>query len=441
MSKIKVVASNEEDKEIIIKVEEILSLPQSKQNSQDKIFIDYLKYIFTNEFIQDKFSFPKKKKEKKAYKYLKNYITILSILFKKDKNKRDALYRSDKSEYGNEIVNLLSSLDTYIGKINIEFNSDKVKSQIFTFFFNYYSESKDTLSGSLTFYFYCLSFVIPKLNTLKLLFFHFLKRQFPSVFKALDYGDYYIDLSNINCINLMILFLNNLSEENIGISRIYAILLSKFEIVFSFYKGEIDINIIKKTVEQTYHSIKNKRDNIIILIFDNFVSFLQNNIEESKENKIEKKINISTNENKIIDDKNKENDKTQEYTHIKEKNESQNKINNNYHIKEKLFEPKESIINDINEIMDTLNKEEKLPLNENIRNDYSSESKKDIKQNSKEEEIINKNNIFIKKCTGFEQEKQLENVNIITSKEDKRLKEEKMVEDKSKEKEEKENNI
>ena len=43
--------------------------------------------------------------------------------------------------------------------------------------------------------------------------------------------------------------------------------------------------------------------------------------------------------------------------------------------------------------------------------------------------MIDKNNIFIKKCTGFEQEKQIENVNIITSKEDKRLKEEKMVEE------------
>ena len=213
MSKIKVVAFDEEDKEIIRKVEEILSIPQSNQNSQDKEFINYVKYIFTNEFNIANFSFPNKKKEKKAYKYLKNYITILSILFKKDKIKRDILYQSDKSKYGNEIANLLSSLDSYFDKSFTEFDDDEEKSQIFFYLYDYYSELKNTLSGSLTLCFFCLGFVIKKLNTLHLLFFYFLKSQFPDEFKEFDYSDYSLDLQDRNCINLLFLFIKNLWKK------------------------------------------------------------------------------------------------------------------------------------------------------------------------------------------------------------------------------------
>ena len=131
-------ASNEE-KEIMKKVNDIISIPQSNQNLKDKLFIDYVKYIFSNEFTQPNYSLPVKKREKEAFKYLKNYIQILSIIFKKDKNERDSLYKIEESQFGNELINLFSSLKLFRKRMEIRFNTAELKDQVFIFFYTFFS--------------------------------------------------------------------------------------------------------------------------------------------------------------------------------------------------------------------------------------------------------------------------------------------------------------
>ena len=116
MFKIPLNTFDKEDQEIMKKVNDILSVPESEQNSKDKKFIDYVKYIFSNDFIKPKFILPNRKKHKKAYQYLKNYIEILHILFQKNRNERATLYNTKSSNFGNQLFNLFSSLSTCMEK-------------------------------------------------------------------------------------------------------------------------------------------------------------------------------------------------------------------------------------------------------------------------------------------------------------------------------------
>jgi len=113
MSQNQLDAFDEEDKELMTKVKSILSVPQSKQNPNDELFINYVKYIFSNEFIEFNITSIDKIKEKNSYEYLKNYIQILSILFNKDKNERETFYQTIESKLGQELLNLLSSLKLF----------------------------------------------------------------------------------------------------------------------------------------------------------------------------------------------------------------------------------------------------------------------------------------------------------------------------------------
>jgi len=93
------------------KVNTILSVLESEQNSTDKKFIDYVKYIFSNGFTKPNFTFPNKKK---VSHYLKDYV---EILFKKDKNERNTIYNAEKSNFGNEISKLFSRLNSSIEEL------------------------------------------------------------------------------------------------------------------------------------------------------------------------------------------------------------------------------------------------------------------------------------------------------------------------------------
>ena len=109
---------DEDDKKIMQKVKEIISIPESNLNPRDKVFINYIIYALSNGFSRSNLSLPVKKRNKDAYKFLKNYIEIISLLLKRDKKERESLYKSDRIKCGNEIVNLFSSLDLFKQKIN-----------------------------------------------------------------------------------------------------------------------------------------------------------------------------------------------------------------------------------------------------------------------------------------------------------------------------------
>ena len=101
---------------------------------------------------------PVKKRNKEAYKFLKYYIEIISLLLKRDKIERELLYKSDISKCGNEIINLFSSLDLFKQKIKFQ-----IKAYVLNSFFEYYNYQLNILSNLLNFYFHYLSFSFQKL--------------------------------------------------------------------------------------------------------------------------------------------------------------------------------------------------------------------------------------------------------------------------------------
>ena len=430
MSQIRFDAFDEEDKEIMKKVNLILSIPQAKQNPHDKLFIDYLKYIFSNEFIEFNISSINKNKEKNAYKYLKNYIQILSVLFKKDKTEREALYQDKESNLGNELSNLFSSLKLFRKRMNILFNPDKLNDKVFIFFYTYFLGLTKTLSGSLTFFFYCLGFMIPKLNTLKLLLYNFLKEQFPAFLKKFDFKEFCPDLQNNNCLNLILLYVENIAKNNLEILFIYALLISKYEYIFRSFEKDIDAKILEKSVEQTLVIVKKKTiDNQVIgmYIYSYFHYYLQGNLE-SQENDIEtENSNNSINEDIYDEEKNEENinnevgDKNEikeenpQYTQSKDINKSPKETSDKKSIIISCL--KENTNNENKEIVNVDNKNGQILINNVKKDNDIFPCDNSPKINMEDIDTLEKNSVFVNQGINIESQKVKERPNQISSKE------------------------
>ena len=201
---------NEDDKKIMKKVKEILAIPESNLNPNDKVFIDYIIYALSNGFSRLNLSLPVKKINKEASKFL------ISLLLKRDKIERDLLYKLDRTKCGNEIFNLFSSLDLFKQKIKLQIKASELKAYVLNSFFMYYNYQLNILSNSLKFYFYYLGFLIPKKDSLKIMLYYFLKDRFPEHLKSLNCKEYCPDLESNNCKRLIILYIQGVVEkENI----------------------------------------------------------------------------------------------------------------------------------------------------------------------------------------------------------------------------------
>ena len=55
---------DEDDKKIMQKVKEIISIPESNLNPNDKVYIDYIIYALSNGFSRTNLSLPLKKRNK-----------------------------------------------------------------------------------------------------------------------------------------------------------------------------------------------------------------------------------------------------------------------------------------------------------------------------------------------------------------------------------------
>ena len=364
-----------DDRNIMEKVNNILSIPESKLNSNDRVFIDYLIYILSNGFTKSNLSLPVKKREKEGYKYLKNYVELLSLLFKRDKKERNSFYFSEISKCGNEIVNLCTSLHSFTKKKDTLFKTNQFKAFVQISFFHYFYDRSETLYGSLTFYFYCLGFIIQKVDTLKLLLFYFLKERFPALFEPFDYNEFCPDLNSNNCLNLIKLYIENIEENknNFELFFIYAFLIFNYKHIFQFYEKDIDIKILKKSVDETLGIVKRKtllNKPIGMYVHSDFLFNLKNNINELQENNLDN-MDINSKEKngkeKELTNKNKEKDEASKYNNIdklkekEDKNEIKTTIN--------FLETNNNEVNEIININDKIGKH--LLKDKEIENDIS----------------------------------------------------------------------
>ena len=295
----------EEENDLLQKVEKILSLDKSTKDSNDKIFIQYIKFIFTKGFNQVSLSLPVKIKEKESFQFLKNFVIIFTELFTENENIRHKLYQSEISpnKLGNMLFNYLQNLDHIVSKQKLyQHNLANLDGCVNYIFSNYLKDISNTLSGSLNLYFYYIGKLIPSIKSLNLLLYYFLR--IDKIFEQYDYEDFCPDLNSPNCLKLIILFFKNVSIQSNRIETlsIYSFLIYKYQYIFKNIEEDIEDLILEKSVNQTVDIVleKSLQNNIIFqYIYSEFKNNLEKNIESKKtikknyEEKEEKKIEES----------------------------------------------------------------------------------------------------------------------------------------------------
>ena len=308
------------------------------------------------------------------------------------------------------------------------FDTSKLKDKVFIFFYTYFFGLSKTLSGSLTFFFYCLGFMIPKLNTLKLLLYNFLKSQFPSFFKRFDFKEFCPDLQNNNCLNLIMLYVENTAKNNLETLFIYALLISKYEYIFRSYEKDIEPKILEESVNQTFTIVKKKtigNQVIGMYIYSYFHYYLQSNLE-SQENDIEKN-NISNDEKKYCEEKNEEKIRNvvKDKNEIKEENPQYNQLNDITKSQQEENDKKSTTVrclkdstnNEIKEARNIDKKNEKFLMNDVKKDTGISLSKNCQKKINEDIDALKKNSVLDNQCNIIESQKVTERPNQISSKE------------------------
>ena len=149
----------EEENDVLKKAESIASLEESIKDGSDKSYIASIKYLFTKEFTETSLSLPTKRREKESFQYLKAYIDVLDILFKKDEKERHKLYLSEitSKALGNDLFILMHNLQTFSNRKNLgSFKDDNLADlniSVNYVFCNYLKSMDNTLVGSLNLFF------------------------------------------------------------------------------------------------------------------------------------------------------------------------------------------------------------------------------------------------------------------------------------------------
>jgi len=437
MSQIPLDTFDKIDKEIIKKVNKILSIPETELNSTDKKFINFLRYIFWIDFSESNFTLPKRKKEKYSYQYLQNYIEILFKIFQKNKNEREILYK-EKRPFKDEFSSLFQSLKSLIDdKKIISLNVKNSKDKIIYFMYKYFHKLSNTFPIYITLYFFGIYFFLPRINTPNLLLYYLLKENFPQILEGLNYQEFYSDFDSNNCLDFIQLFFYNLRDKKYDIAKIYAYLIFKYKEIFIHYSKEIDFTLIQKVVSQIFEKVKSSNINDKELgkfIKSNFFNYLENNTKiEISDNSQDKSLSLKAKE-KNNEINNSQGNKITKITCINNIDDNNKIINNKNEIKESSNDPKDS---DTNKKEQTVGeKSEKGFINGSTEIKSSTNENEDISQNKfnpneiieeeeEEKDFINNsiqisnndNNLALKKIKELEK-----NIALIKNEKDEKIK-------------------
>ena len=322
----------DEAEDMLKRVTNIISHEEEAKDLNDKSIIQYIKFIFTKEYVLENFSLPVTREEKDSFQYLYNFVKIIDSLFQKKEKERNGLYNNviTSQELDIDLFNDIQDMKRLIGKIKL----DKAKMtdlsiEVHIAFSNYLKTMEDALIGFLNLSFYYLGFFIPSINTFNLLLFYFV--QVTELFKRFQYKDFCPDLNNANCLNLILLFFKNIKKP-IEILVIYAILIFKYQYIFLHYDNVIERTILKRSVNQTVNIVKQKTLKNSILFEYIWLDFFKNlNINNNKEDNF-KNTGSPNNNNEIKEQENSDNEYEveEELNKIKEKeNENSTSIDNN----------------------------------------------------------------------------------------------------------------
>ncbi len=304
--------------EIISKVKEILAI--SAETDQDKALQQFVRFIFTDEFKKDTITEPVKNREKDSYKFLEQYIKLVHSLFKLKKDERNKLY-NDASLYKgyNEISQHKEQLDKLVAKKDDDLSKikeDKMNqlNVIKSYLYNLISHQPKTLFSKLDeFHFYFILY-IPSSSTLQFLLYSILKNKFRDVFIKFDYQDFCPNFDDETCLNLIILFFDNIKNEKRELLFILALLILQYEVIFKYrINKKYPKFILQYAAEKTVQIVESKTLQNGLILEYTYIEYLSNldKIIYLYDERQRKMKNFSINENQIIILKNNDNPQSQ----------------------------------------------------------------------------------------------------------------------------------
>ena len=304
---------SEEENKILGEIKEILNLKE--KTKKDKAIQTFVKFIFTKEFKNSEISLPAKRRDKDAFNFLKKYIELVHSLFQLNQKERTELYDTDPSLGNNyNIYQIIERLNKLIEKkyedvSELEKNDKNLLNKIKQYLLNIISHQPISLFSQIDKYHFYFIYYTPSICVVKLLLYSILFNKFPDVLNKFSYSDFWPDLENEICQNLIILFFENIKNEKRELLFIFALLIFQFHRIFSNKEyTNISKNILQYSAKKTYEYLKPKGLKCPLLFectYTKFLYYLDNIIMQLNQKELKNQIsNLIINNNSKLNSSN-----------------------------------------------------------------------------------------------------------------------------------------
>jgi len=295
--------------EILAKAKDILNI-KGQLGDEDKTFIQFLNYIFKNEFKTNSLDLVcKDNKKKSSLNCIRKYIQIIHEIFKYDYNKRKELYSSDVDTINNNIIiSKLKELKFLFKKMkkDIPHEYSEERKIIYNNLDEILSKQKPSLFSFLDHYQIYFCYFLSDPDILRFIFYKVYKSLYISKFGGIDLKHYYANLNKKTCLDLIISFLKDFKINKKNCVIVYTSIIFNYDLLFvNELNTIIDKKYIDSAINKTYAQIEEipkKNINSVIHIFlTNLKKELCSKMESSKnegEEKNNKSIKLENGNNK-----------------------------------------------------------------------------------------------------------------------------------------------
>ncbi len=265
-------------------------------SEKDKSFNQFLLYVLADKYTISIEKENMYKWDKSSLQIMRKFIQILNILYEYDDKKREEIYDKSLEQINDSSLNrLIKEFQFLINKSKKDFTQfSKEKNIIYLKLDKILSGQKQNLFYIIDRYQINFSKIISEPDILKFIFFKIYRWKYINNNWKIDLKSYYSNFNNETCLNLALLFLEELDEKK---RIIYLSLIFNFDLIF---KGNANIKYRKEllqiAIDETSENINKKviDDKNINFIIHNFLDnlkpkpFIKNNIQAKINNEDEK---------------------------------------------------------------------------------------------------------------------------------------------------------
>ena len=265
-------------------------------SEKDKSFNEFLIYVFADKYSINIEKVIMNNWDKNALQIMRKYIQILNTLYEFDDRKREEIYNKSLKEINDTSLNgRIKEFEFLINKTKNNFNQySKEKNIIYLKLDNILSGQQQNLFYIIDRYQINFSKIISEPDIMNFIFFKINRLNFIKNGWKIDLNNIYSNFNDETCLNLVLLFLEELDEKK---RIIYLSLIFNFDLIF---KGKAHINyskeLLQRSIDETSENINKKvidEKNINTIIHNyldnlkNGISFIKNSIQ-TKNNEDEK---------------------------------------------------------------------------------------------------------------------------------------------------------